>query len=605
MMWCVQQGRMIFLVVLKARQMGISCFGAGWHFWHLWRGRDVRTLDVTHDKALAGRIIDFYRVFYDSLPVVKNASGEEERLLRPPLRDQSSKARIPKSELFFSDRMCQGDTYVASNLDSRGFTTQHCAFREPAFYGTDVLNDIFQTIEPQLPALGTKARLNCSIMMESTPNGQNNFYDFWEAGKEEDSEYVCVFLPWYIHDDEYALTPPKDWRMTSSEKDLQIELSHMRRKIDGQDVTRAQMYWRHCKLINLKHDEDSFDMEYASDDQTCFLQRSESVFSEDMKFLTSSVTQAELRAKEEWARLNDTRGNPIETNGPVTGSLRFKPLHSPFETVFHRKVERPRFVLGNGDLCVWEPPRKGHIYFGGADVAGGELGRDLSTCCVVDLVTGRQVAEYGGHIQPELFADILVHLCEWYNHMMIMPELNGLGSVVIKRMSGEWGFTNFAHEEKWDELGVKKNKPGWWTSPQNRPMIFSTLKWFIQEKYIQFASRPLVRELSTFRKEGMEYRTAKAHQHDDFVVAAGLCCIGIKQAPKYLAMVDSARSQRIPTAVDLGLSHQPDFAMPSSSNAKLKETLGEDHFEKMFGSGFGSMDQPFNVLRGPYDMMDY
>lgn len=592
MAWCVQQQRMIFLIILKARQMGITCFVAAWHFWQLWRGENVRTLDTTHDEPLAARVITFFRVFYESMPTVKDVNGNVVRALRPPLRSESKTAKIPKKELYFSDRMCEGSTYVAKNLDPRGFTSPHIGLHEAAFYPN--LNDFYSALEPQLPALGTKARLRCSIIFESTPNAQNDFYDKWEIAKDPESEMVPVFLPWYIHDDEYTVDPPKNWRMTDDEKELREQLSLQRQKIDGKVVTRAQMYWRHKKLIDLDGDEDAFDMEYPGDDQSCFLMKSASAFSSDMKYLTRCVLEADMRAKEAWGKHNDTNGEPIVTDGPVCGELKFKPMRSPFVQTSFIKIERPKFAIGEGgNLWVWEPPEKGHVYVAAADTAGGELGRDLSTCFVMDLVTGHQVAEFAGNIEPIDFADHLVHLSAWYYNCMMMPEVNGLGSVVMKRMS-DWGFTNFAYEEKWDEVGVKKNKPGWDTRPQNRSTIFSTLKWFVQERYLKPSSRDLVREMSTFKKDGMEYRTAKKHQHDDRVVAAGLACITVRQAPKYMMMVEQARRDRLPTAVDLGLSHAPSF---DAREQQLRNKADDDTIEKVFSRNEVG-DFPWNAIRG-------
>jgi hypothetical protein len=599
MVWCTQNARMIFLIILKARQMGITCYVAAWHFWNLWRGEHVRTLDTTHDEALAARVISFFRVFYEGMPSVKDANGELVRALRPPLRSESKTAKIPKKELYFSDRMCQGDTYVAKNLDPRGFTSPHIGLHEAAFYPN--LNDFYSALEPQLPALGTKARLKCSIIFESTPNAQNDFYDKWEIAKNPESEMVPVFLPWYIHDDEYTLEPPKHWRLDADEKELMDTLTLQRQKIDGKRVTRAQMYWRYKKLIELDGDEDAFDMEYPSDDQSCFMMKSESVFSADMKYLTNSVLEADVRAERSWAKKADTYGDPIVTKGPVCGKLVYKALHSPFETKFYIKIERPKFAIGEGgNLWVWEPPVKGHTYLAAADTAGGELGRDLSTCFVMDITTGCQVAEYAGNISPMEFADDLVHLSRWYNDCMMLPEVNGLGSVVLKRMAGEWGFTNFAHEEQWDEIGVKKNKPGFYTKAQNRAMIFTTLQWFIQERYLKVASRDLVREMSTFKKDGMEYRTAKKHQHDDRVVAAGLCCIAVRQAPKFMMMVENARRDRIPTAVELGLSHSGE--LPDSKEQQLKNRADEETIDRIFGRD--AVDLPWNAIRGDFDLGD-
>lgn len=544
------RGEPSFFVVLKARQLGITTFVAAWHHYNLWKGKDVRALNVAHDVKLAERIVSFYRIFHDGLPDVGG--------IKPRLRAESKTARIPKSELYYADNRSHGETHVAKNLDPRGNSSRFIGESEAAFYPD--LYGFNDALFPQLPSIGSKARANCSVIIESTPNGQNDFYEVWEECKNPKSEFEGVFLPWYVQDDEYVLEAPGEWRMTDLEDAIQKRLAVIRGKIDGKGITREQMYWRHNTLANQCHgSEDSFDMEYPSDDISCFLLRSESVFGSSMRWISASCDDAAVRAKDIWDAKLDSNGKEIHTNGPAYGTLVFNPLNNPFESTFFKKFHRPKFkIVSDGELIVWEPPEVGHIYFCGADSAGGEYNRDNSTIEVIDITTGRHVAEYAtSRVRPEAFADFIVHLCLWYNKMMVLPEINGFGSVVVKRIMNDWGYMNVAHEEKWDEVGVKKDKPGWWTSERNRPIVFSAFKWMIDEKYLMVASKELMREMSTFKQDGDNYSTAKKGQHDDRVFAMGLCCIGIRQAPRFLMSMHDARRSRVPSAVDLGLNSNP------------------------------------------------
>lgn len=582
------RGEPCFFVVLKARQLGITTFVAAWHFWNLWRASDRHALDVGSDEKVALRVVDFFRVFYDHLPDVGD--------LRPKLRTESKSATIPRSELYFSDNRSQGEIHIAKNFDPIGNTSRFIGEHEAAFYPD--LESFNDKLMPQLPSVGSPARAKCSMIIESTPNGQNQFYEAWEETKEEGSEFWGIILPWIVADDEYTAVAPSEWRLTGYEKTLQEQLSLLRRRIDGKDVSREQMYWRHLTLKNkpFSGNEEAFNEAYPSDDETCFQLRSESVFRDSITWLHECVTGANLRAKRAWSQRMDTRGEAIEVDKAVTGELAYKPLHSPFETIHYLKLEKPRFVIKDGGpLWVWNPPIRDHLYFIGADVAAGELRRDESVAQVVDLTLGLQVAEFASRRhKPEDFADILVHLCMWYNRAMIMPEVNGLGSVVMKRMTGEWGYQNLAHEEKWDEMGVKRNKPGFYTSERNRPMIFSSLVYMIEERFLVLSSSRLLKQMSTFKKEGMDYRTAKKGQHDDRVVAMGLACIGIRQAPKYMGEMLGSRAARAPSAVELGLNHSPATA-PRIRNDR-------DHIAEAIFGGLNAYDIPQNPLRGPSEL---
>lgn len=548
-----QRGEPCFFVILKARQLGITTFVAAWHHYQLWKGEDVRTLNVTHDEQLAKRVVGFFRVFHENLPAVGG--------IRPKLRSEAKNARVPKSELYYSEKRNHGETHVAKNLNPRGSSSRFIGESEAAFYPS--LTEFNDAIFPQLPSLGSPARASCSFIVESTPNAQNDFYDLWEETKEEGSEFWGIFLPWYVMPSEYSLKPPSEWRMTDDQKAKQAAWSITRRKIDGQDVTREQMYWYERTLAGPPHygNLDSFDMEYPSDDTTCFMLRSKSVFTDDMRYLQACVADAAVRAKEHWSLRSDSEGREIRTNGPAYGTLVFPSLHSPFgpenALAFKKYSKNPKFKLvPDGPFVVWETPQPGHVYVAGCDTAGGEE-RDSSCLVMFDCYTGRQVCEFASNkIRPEDFADFVVHACAWYNNCTIMPELNHLGSVVMKRMASDWGYNQFAYEEKWDEVGVKKDKPGFWTKEQNRALIFTGLVWLIQERFLEIASPDLLREMSNFKQEGMIFSTAKKHQHDDRVVAAGLACVAIRQTPRFLMLVDDARRKRatMPSAVDLGLN---------------------------------------------------
>lgn len=556
-----QRGEPCFFVILKARQLGITTFVAAWHHFQLWKGEDARTLNVAHDDVLAKRIVLFFTVFHESLPDVGG--------MRPKLRSTAKNARVPKAELYYSENRCHGETHVAKNLNPRGSSARYIAESEAAFYpDLTVFND---AVFPQLPSLGSPARKNCSFIVESTPNGQNDFYDLWEETKEPGSEFWGIFLPWYVMPSEYSMKAPGEWKPTDALRAKQAYWSSIRLKIDGKSVTREQLYWYERTLAGPPHygNDDSFDESYPSDDTACFLLRSKSVFAEDMRYLQACVEDANAKARKHWSERADGSGREIKTNGPAYGDLEYVSLRTPFglesAVGFQRYQRKPKYkFVPDGPFLVWETPQPGHVYVCGSDTAGGE-GRDNSCMEMFDCYTGRQVCEYASNrVRPEDFADFLVHACAWYNDATIMPELNHLGSVVMKRMASDWGYTNFAYEEKWDEVGVKKDKPGFWTKEQNRALIFTGLIWLVQERFLEIASPDLLREMANFKQEGMIYSTAKKHQHDDRVVAAGLACVAIRQTPRFLMLVDDARRKRaaVPSAVDLGLNKYAQAAPP-------------------------------------------
>lgn len=551
----------LFFIILKARQLGITTFMAAWQFWHLWRLNDIQTLMIAHEVKLSERIVSIMRVFYDYLPDID--------WIKPTLRADAGKTRkstLPRGELYFQDRRSWGVTAVAKNLEQRGFQGTHFSGSEGAFWPD--MDSLLDALLPQLPPPGSDAYLSCSFVLESSPNGQNAFYERYQIAKDPKSEWCAVFLPWMVQDDEYVMTPPREWRMTKEEKSLQKRLSIERRKIDGKDVSAEQMYFRHYMLLNkYGGNEEAWDKEFPSDDETCFLLMTRSVFKDSMRYLTACCQEAERRAVDAWKASR----YKVEARGPVVGRLEFESLPGPFSPRKIVNVKAPSFKPSpSGYLWVWEPPEPEHLYVIGADPAGGNAGNDNSVGFVLDVTTGRQVAEIVGAIYPEDFADILVHTGMWYNRALINPEMNTFGAVVLKRMKVDWGYDSIAREEKWDEVGLKRNKFGVYMNEQQKGAVIATALYMVEEEFVAISSRQLLQEMSIFEYDQLhDTYGAKGRGHDDCVMAFALALYAVRQSPKLFSAM-TANKQKVPTARDLGLSAAPRVAEPKVPAEFLK-----------------------------------
>ena len=573
----IEDGVPLFVIFLKARQLGVSTFTLAKHFWHAWRERDVATTVIAHEVKLAKTLVGTLALFFDELPDVE--------YIKPKLRANNRAARIPTLEVFFSARggrewRAKISTHVAKNIEARGERSKHILESEYAFYSDpQALND---SLMPQLPPIGSPARRECSVIIESTPNGQNHFYDFWQLAKTGKTEWRGIFLPWFIAEDLYSVEPPLNWRMTREETALQKQLTIERqKKYDGKPVTRAQMYWRRCEINakagNEQDSEMAFDMEYPSDDETCFLLfESKSIFKDDMKYLGSCITQIEELAREQIKQHGLPKGDYAQ------GEMVFEPLGSPFAPKATTSHRRPKFnPKSGGSLRVWEFPTSGHIYTVGSD-AGDSYDNAVSQ--VVCVTCGQQAAELAMHqVGTETFTDHSIALCRWYWNALWLPEVNHVGTIVMKRGISDWGYGNVAREERWDEIALKKNKFGIYTNDQNKPVMISNFILLIKERYLRIASRELRSEMSTFSLEGLtqngspRYRGAGSSK-DDRVMAMALAIMAVRQSPKYFAEMTKKRHAELPDAVELGINSSPQVeerrtkAVPDA----VKEYLGEE-----------------------------
>lgn len=592
----IAERKPLFFVILKARQLGITTFMSAWQYWQLWRQSHVQTLMLGHIDLLAQRITSIFRVFHDELPDVGD--------IKPRLRQDTKKktARVPKGEIYLTERGDQpwnswGITGSARNVDQRGFQGTHFSGSEAAFWPK--LNDLKDALLPQLPPPSSPRYYDCSVIFESSPQGQNEFYDLWQLAKNPDSEWESVFLPWFIQDDEYSMFAPDNWRMTESDRAVQKSLTHERKKYDGKPVTREQMYYRYHTLLN-KYDgsEEAFDAEYAADDVTCFQMSKEMLFQKDMKYLSSCVQQAEEEAP-----------NLLEEQGFVpdkfaNGYFEYEPLHSPFEATRYIKARKPKFMYSKrGNVWMWEPPRHGHTYIIGADGSGGGGDRDGACAEVICVTCGRQAAElWDDRLDPEAFTDEFYHLALMYNEALVNPEVNWMGTIVLKRLMTGWGYSNVAREEKWDEITLKRNKYGFMTTASNKSVLVAAGVSALKGRYLRISGRGLYSELSTFQFDGLSAYTGKEmysaayRAHDDRVIALCLAMYAVRQSPGLYSEMAS-HQHSIPSAVDLRLNRSPVQTEISRLPKSFTDELPPE-IANIFEGGFDNQAMPWKPTRG-------
>lgn len=575
---------MLMVAILKARQFGISTFVIVWDYWHTWRLEDEAAVLVADSDTLVQEFLARIGVIHDELPDLE--------YFKPELRQKSKRSRVPKKHLEYVDRRTRITTMIDTQVKV-GIVGKHFLLSELAKYAKP--EQLIEDLMPMLPPRGTAARLQCSLFVESTPRGKNYFYDLWQQAKARESEWVDFFLPWFILEDEYSVEPPAGWKPDKDLREFWTRCNHERMKREGLPVTIAQIYWYACELADADFDQDKMDRQYPTDDETCFLIGNDSVFRRQIRFAKQSVQDAEAEVVKNWALRAVDLSPPAGAarTRPVTvwrGALRridpndpgeivpvpdpfankapqkFTPLFLPMNDRYGKKITGPN--ANKGPLSVWCPPLPKHVYVIGGDPSGG-VGADNAAAFVLDVCCGRQVAEFADKdCGPEYFADELCALGYWYNTALINPEIVGIGSVTLKRLLVAWRYPRMAHEEKWDEPGVKKNKYGVYMNDMMKQQIVMNLKYFLEEGYLHIASDPLLSELSTFEQwlneKGVEQFGAEPPAKDDRVIAAGLACLAVRQSPKLIGYV-KARNP-LPTAADLGLNEVPGAVeVPTSS----------------------------------------
>jgi hypothetical protein len=586
----IAKGQVLFIVFFKARQMGISTLVNGLAHWHVWRLHDIEVTLVAHEKPLVFSFIDRLRIFHEELPEIPGIARH--------LRQSSKSARVPREEMYYQETRSKIATVVAKNAEARGRSAPHYHLAEYAFY--DGASDLLAAIMPQLPAAGTPARLQCSVLVESTPNGKNDFYDLWQHAESEDSEWCAKFFPWYVQEDEYSLDPPAGWMPSPERIAWAKNLAHLRRGIDGTPrISKAQLYWYERTLEDeCEGDQDKMDREYPSDPETAFLLRSRGIFKDNMRYLQACVVEAQRRAPAEFRKRN------LECSGNfVRGRLDYDTFDNPFGRLsasFTQLRLKPAFVADpKGSLWVWSPPQDGHEYVIGIDAAAGTFAGDYSCAEVLDVTEGKQVAELWYKRAPEELTDDCVALGWWYNVALLYPEINSIGVVCMKRAKQVWQYPRVGREEKWDEIGVKQHKYGHYTTWESKQIMISFFKHVVEEQHLAIASDGLLSEMSTFIETAGGDFEGDGGSHDDRVMAMALALAVVRQSPRMLAGFSNRHEPAEPDAVDAMIHSAPVVSVNGVVDGKTaseRQRVPEEVRKLLDGTDLLAV--PSNPIRG-------
>ena len=188
----------------------------------------------------------------------------------------------------------------------------------------------------------------------------------------------------------------------------------------------------------------------------------------------------------------------------------------------------PEFVHLGAALRIHALPVQGRVYVAGGDPAEGLEGdtRDDSALCVVDLLTGEEVATLHGRYEPkEDFPEVTAHALAYYNKAAILPERNNHGHAYIGGLRRRGVVV----------LNGADGRPGYPKSPASKAQLWTNVFGEVVERARETeawekdphgpAPPPLIRDFVTYTQaKSLDADTCKAPsgKHDDVSDAWGL-----------------------------------------------------------------------------------
>ena len=227
------------VIVLKGRQQGISTYVAARFYKRTSMRFGKRTMIITHLDAATQNLFRIAKGYYEL----------SDDTLRPATKNNSD------TELNFAKLRSGYKVATAGSKNAgRSDTIQYLHSSEVAFWpnAQHIMAGLGQTL-PLLP--GSEG------ILESTANGLANlFHGMWTLAVAGKSDYMAVFIPWFIQQ-EYRREVPPDFELSPEEQEYQETFG----------LDDEQMAWRQAKTnTDFNGDSAWFDQEYPATPDMAF-----------------------------------------------------------------------------------------------------------------------------------------------------------------------------------------------------------------------------------------------------------------------------------------------------------------------------------------------
>ena len=250
----ILRGVPIRLLILKARQKGISTFIEAYIFWRTSFRFHRSSAIVSHEAKSTDHLYGMFLRYYANLPDA----------LKPELQTKNEKGLTYAKLDSFTTCWTAGSGDVASSYTLLDLHLSEVPKWENA---KTALISLLQTVPDHADTM---------VIMESTAKGiGGEFYDRWQMAKAGESDYDYVFLSWLI-DDEYTLA----FRDEDEKYKLENSIDEIEDGLIKAGATLEHLNWR--RRIGLPGkcggDIDLFRQEYPSNDVEAFVSSGSPVF---------------------------------------------------------------------------------------------------------------------------------------------------------------------------------------------------------------------------------------------------------------------------------------------------------------------------------------
>jgi hypothetical protein len=452
-------------IVLKARQLGISTFTEAFISFMTMFNPNTSSVIMAHLSESATAIFNMTRLFVDELP-----AG-----MKPKQKYSNAKEIVfdaDENGLKSSIRVM-----VASDA-TRGSTYKYAHLSEVAFW--EHPEDALLALNQAVPMTDDSL-----IIMESTANGFNYFYNLWQDAVNGRNDYTPIFFPWYV-DPQYK-RPYDGFTLSSYEKDI----------MDRFNLTLDQLQWRRwCIANNCGGDETKFRQEYPITPEEAFITSGTSIFNNELIL-------------EHMKSLKP----PVKTG---YFSYDYDGLH----ITNIRWVDDPY-----GYIRIYKNRTTGSTVLGG-DTAGE--GSDFFVGQVLDS-NGYLCATLHHQFDEDLYTKQMYCLGAYYRSLIaIESNFSTFPNRELQRLH----YPTLYVRETYDQIVSNvQERFGFKTTSLTRPLIINQLVEIVREHVDRINDRETLQEMLSFVRNAKGRAEASQGTHDDLVMGLAIAYEALRQLP--------------------------------------------------------------------------
>ena len=514
-----QKDNSLKALVLKARQLGISSYVTALQLAHGIVKKNFQGYTVAHEGESTSNVFEKAKSYYNPIPPI----------LKPTEKYNNKRefrwAKDDGTGMNSSWGVSTAGKSAGAGRAGQSFTIHFLHVSELAWW---------KNIEKTLSGLLDACVPDSFIIFESTANGYNAFQKRWEKAETGQSDYVPIFIPWFIQTEytkEFDNDIVKGKFKQNVNKAQEGVFKHLKSYMENiEEMNWNKLWWYYRKYVDDKN-EDLYEMkqEFPTEPNEAFIASGNPVFN------IQKVQNKILEIKENIKPIKALNAYPqIRDTDSIKRRVKFEYVEMPIEK---NKKEWP-----NANIFVFEKPsRNCPIYIIGADVAEGDEGNDWSSASIFRGDNWKQVVQIHGHWEADEFGYLLYEWGEKYNWAYMMVEHNNHGLTTNTTIFKELNYPEQRFHFRY-QSGKKNDKQtrkmGWWTGNNKFLMIDELRTGAINTNQMVIKDYKTFEECMTYVRDDKGSYNAESGHHDDRVMEKAIAWQGRKYATAQIGEED-------------------------------------------------------------------